>query len=79
MRKEYTMTQEDLDELLDACKPTPAMWLSGGRSMSPTPQENANNAWKALAKKMGFVWDTVNPIDGQCQLHFTAEEADEDV
>ena len=50
MRKEFEMTQAELDEILDACKPTPVMYLSGGQSMFRSPQENANGAWRKLGK-----------------------------
>jgi hypothetical protein len=72
MRKDYEMTEEDLMELLDAFKPTPAMFLSGGTPMFGTPQENANRAWQRLGEKMGFDYMTVQPISGKDQRHFTA-------
>ena len=75
MRKEFEMTQAQLDTILDACKPTPVMYLSGGIPMGGTPQENANRAWKLLAEEKGFVWDSVKPISGKGNLFFTAEEA----
>jgi hypothetical protein len=72
MRKEYTLTKEQLATLLEACKPTPVMYLSGGRSMFNSPQENANRAWEKLGQEMGFALMTVWP--GRDQWHFTAEE-----
>ena len=74
MRKEFTMTQEQLDELLNACKPTPVMYLSGGKPMFKSPQENANYAWEKLGKELGFKYMTVRPngSDNKC---FTAEES----
>lgn len=57
--KEYEMTQSDLDELLNACRPVPYMVFGG---MEPSsPQENANSAWKRLGEKMGFDWKSVKP------------------
>lgn len=53
-RKNYEMSAEDLETLLDASKPTRVMFLSGGQSMYDTPQENANRAWGVLGRKMGF-------------------------
>jgi len=50
--KNFEMTQKQLDELLNACKPTPVMYLSGGEPMFKTPQENANYAWKKLGKSL---------------------------
>lgn len=60
--KLYTMTDDEYQTLLDASKPTPAMFLSGGETITATPQENANRAWQALAEKHGFIWDTVGPV-----------------
>lgn len=65
MRKEYEMTQTQLDKLLDACKPTPAMGFK-------TPQENANRAWRALGDEMGFNFMTVEPSEKGSRF-FTAE------
>jgi len=60
-RVEYEMTQEDLSELMNACKPTPCMMIGG--HTSTTPQENANLAWAKLGKKMGFDSMSVRPSD----------------
>jgi hypothetical protein len=40
--------------------------------MSNSPQENANRAWEALGRKMGFDYSTVQPIPGKGQLFFSA-------
>lgn len=69
-RKHYTMTQEQLDKLLDASKPVPYMVVGGVAPSSP--QENANKAWKALGEELGFKWDTVQPA-GRDPHNFTAE------
>ena len=71
-RTNYEMTEEDLKTLLDACKPTPVMYLSGGVPMGGTPQENANAAWTLLGTKMGFESKTVKPIQGKGPRFFTA-------
>lgn len=61
-RTEYEMTQEDLNTILDASKPVPAIMLHiGGGPKSP--QENANNAWESLGQKMGFDYMTVRPTE----------------
>ena len=73
MRTEFEMTDDDLAVLMDASKPTPAMWLSGGVPMCGTPQENANRAWGRLAEKLGFEQMTVRPVPGKGQKFFTAE------
>lgn len=73
MKKEFELSQEDLDKILDAGKPVPAMYLSGGQLMGGTPQENANRDWKEIGKKYGFIWDTARPITGKGQRFITAE------
>ena len=73
MRKEFEMTEEQLGRLLNASKPTPAMFLSGGIPMAGTPQENANAAWDRLGMKMGFEYLTVRPVPGKGQRFFTAD------
>ena len=72
MRKTYTMTEEQLNTLLDACKPTPVMYLSGGVPMGGAPQENANRAWATLGEELGFNPMSVRP--GANQREFTAED-----
>lgn len=71
-RVEYEMSESDLDELLDACRPTPVMYLSGGTPMGGSPQENANAAWAALGRKMGFDSMTVRPHPTKGKRFFTA-------
>ena len=66
----YEMTQADCDALLEAMKPVPYMVVGG--VVPRSPQENANAAWAALGKKMGFNYMTVRPIAGKGMLHFSA-------
>ncbi|HLJ97307.1 MAG TPA: hypothetical protein VKU02_29375 [Gemmataceae bacterium] len=73
MRKEFEMSEDDLKELLKACKPTPVMFLTGGTPMFDSPQENANRAWQMLGDKLGFDYMTVKPVSGKGQRFFTAE------
>ena len=72
MRKQFEMNKEEHTELMKACQPTACILVGG--VLPRTPQQNANDAWKMLAKKLGFVWDTVKPVDGMSELVFTAEE-----
>ena len=58
-RQEYEMSEEDYQKLLEASKPTPCMMI--GTYTPPTPQENANRAWRALGERMGFVFQSVKP------------------
>ena len=69
-RVEFEMTPEDLDELLDACKPT--MVIKIGDYINPGPQENANRAWAELGRKMGFHHMTVQPVREKGNRFFTA-------
>jgi len=75
-RTEYEMTEADLDTILDACKPTPAIMIGG--YTPPSPQENANRAWAKLGEKMGFDAMTVRPIPGKGQRFFTAVPSETD-
>lgn len=58
-RKEFMLTDEQYNKLLDACKPVTYMVIGGIQPKSP--QENANDAWKSLGKEMGFDGMTVLP------------------
>ena len=69
-RTEYEMTEADLAELMEAFKPVPMIMLQCGNP--PSQQENANRAWVALGKKMGFDGDTVRPINGKGNRFFSA-------
>lgn len=76
MRKEFEMTEEQLETLLEACKPVPYMVFGG---VEPTSlQENACRAWDVLGKEMGFKGKSVEPIAYKSQRFFTAEEFEGD-
>jgi len=74
MRKEYEMTQAQLDQILDACRPVPYMVFGGVEPRSP--QQNANDAWKALGDEMGFDHMSVRP-NGKGECFFTADSTRE--
>ncbi len=68
--KNYEMTQQQLDTLLDAMKPVPMIMLQCG---APLPrQQRANDAWKKLGDEMGFDWETAGP-NGKGDRFFSAE------
>ncbi len=69
-RINYEMTKEDLEVILEACKPTPCMMI--GSFLPSTPQENANRAWQSLGEKMGFDHMTVQSINGKGEQFFSA-------
>lgn len=74
-RKEYEMTDKQLQDLLEACKPIPMIALNCGTP--PSGQERANNAWSQLGKELGFDYMTVRPIPGKSEKFFTAEPINE--
>lgn len=71
MRKEFQLTDEQLNRLLEACKPVPYMVIGGVGP--PSRQENANAAWKNLGAELGFDHMTVRPVPGKGKEFFTAE------
>lgn len=73
MTKEFEMSDDDLKELLEASKPTPVMYISGGIPIGGTPQANANYAWQKLGEKLGFDWTSAAPVSGKGDRFFTAE------
>lgn len=70
--REYEMSEADLAALLEACRSVPMIAIHAGPIRSP--QENANDAWAALGKRMGFDSTTVRPVAGKGQRFFTARE-----
>lgn len=75
--KHYQMTEEELKVLLSACKSSPCM-LVGDVNLGKSAQENANDAWKSLANKYKFKWNTARP-DGNDPTKFIAEELEEEL
>lgn len=74
MRTEFEMSEAQLAALLDACKPTHVMFLSGGIPMHNSRQENANAAWRNLGSEMGFDAMTVRPVPGKGPRFFFADK-----
>lgn len=72
----YEMTEAQLAKIMEACRPVVAIMLQCGPLRSP--QENANAAWAALGKEMGFDHMTVRPT-GQGDRFFTATQTPEAV
>lgn len=70
MRINFEMSESDLAELLEACRPVPMIALQCG--WPSNPQESASGAWERLGKKMGFKAMTVRP-DGKGVRFFSAE------
>lgn len=73
-RREYELSPEQHEKLLDACKPVPYMVIGGVPPRSP--QQNANDAWHRLGQEIRFDWRTVKPVPGKGTEFFTAEPLD---
>ncbi len=69
--KEYQMTQDQMDKILEACRPIPFIIVGG--IGPPSQQQMANSAWCSLGKEMGFDGMSVLPSD-KGKLYFTAEK-----
>lgn len=70
MRKEFELSDEQLNRLYEASKPVRLIALQCG--MPSSPQENANAAWKALGKELGFDYMSVRR-SSKGDKFFTAE------
>lgn len=71
MRREFEMTEEQLERLLEACKPVPLIMLQCG--MPRSPQQRANDAWASLGRELGFDAMSVKHGDVTNARLFTAE------
>lgn len=76
-RKEFVLTDEQYDALMEASKPTPVMYGSGGAPLFESQQARANRAWMKLGLDMGFDAATVQPVSGKSNRYFTAEVFEE--
>ena len=70
MRKEYEMSQEQLNKLKEASKPVMYIIIDGKPPRSPA--DNACDVWRQLGMEMNFEWDSAEPIKDKSQLYFTA-------
>jgi hypothetical protein len=68
--KEFEMTEEQLEKLMVACSPRPAIML---QIPQISAQERANTAWASLGEEMGFKSETVTPVGGLGPKFFMAE------
>lgn len=69
--KNYRLSDEDLEQLLNASKPVPYM-VFGGHPPS-SPYDNAMRVWDVLAEKYGVVRSTIDNA-GTGDMHdFIAE------
>ena len=71
MRKEFLMTDEQFNELIEACRPVSYMVFNG--VIPKSPEEKANEFWSKLGKELKFDYLTVRPVHGKDARYFTAE------
>lgn len=69
-RREYELTDEQFDRLVEAAKPVPYIVVGGVPPMSQ--QQRANNAWQTLGRELGFDWKSVQPHPSGDQRRFIA-------
>ena len=72
MRKEFKLTAEQHNQLIEAAKPVPFIVDWGGR-VPPSPQENSKTVWERLGQALGFDFTTVRPVPGKSDYHFSAD------
>lgn len=57
MAQRYRLTDEQLEKLLEAGKPTTYLIFGG---MAPSsPQDRVNREWQSIAEQLGVVWDSI--------------------
>lgn len=73
MKKEFEMTQDELNQMIaiSQAKSMPVMKI-GNVTTGDEKQESANDFWKRLGEKYGFIWDTAEPISGKGYTFFKA-------
>lgn len=71
MRKQFELTDSELQSLLALSKPVPAIALNCGEP--PSRQQIANDFWQRLGREKGFAYMTARPVPGKGPKFFTAE------
>ncbi len=73
MKKEFEMTKDELDQMIAISqgKSMPVLMI-GNVITGGEKQESANDFWKRLGEKYGFLWDTAEPISGKEYTFFKA-------
>lgn len=70
--KEFQMTDEQYQRLLDASNPKVIIYMTGEHPFSGSSQVNIRDEWKKLGAELGFDETTVKPVDGKSEKFFTA-------
>ena len=74
MRKEFYLTDEELEQMK---VPSSVPYMVFGGHEPRSPREMANDKWRELGRKLGFIWDTVQP-SSKGENYFTAEVANDE-
>lgn len=71
MNMRYRMTDEEIAELKEACRPVPYMVFGG---MEPrSPRDNAMDVWNKVSARVGCKCDTIAPANTGDDRDFEAE------
>lgn len=58
MKQEFEMTDADLDKMKSIASQSAPVMMIGGVDLSQGRQMSANEFWKELGDRLGFVWDS---------------------
>jgi hypothetical protein len=70
VRKNFTITDDQVKKLMDAENDTPSLTIGGVKVKSV--HENTQMAWQELGEELGFDYLTVRPIHNLGYKHFSA-------
>ncbi len=73
MKQEFEMTSEEFERIKAIAQaPSIPVMKIGDYFSGNEKQDSANNFWKDLGKKYGFVWDSAEGISGKGPQFFRA-------
>jgi hypothetical protein len=72
--KEYTLTEEELQELFDAAKPVPYMIIGG--NPPPSSYNRSLSVWKRVAERVNCDVNTIQGSDPKNPHLFKAKSLD---
>lgn len=77
MKRAFQMTDEELKDMIAISQDKTPVMKIGDYWSGMDKQERANQFWKTLAKKYGFVWDTVEAHPSGEYTRFMAKPIDQ--
>jgi hypothetical protein len=72
MKKEFELTEDEFNEIKSIAQDSTPVMKFGDYWSGMDKQERANEFWKILGKKYGFIWDSAEGISGKGPTHFKA-------